>query len=220
MKLIEKRKAMALRKKGASLDLIARDLRVSKASVSSWVREVRLTKKQIEKLRKNSHSRIAIEKRRISRIKKEEARRDIIQTGAQKSIRAVTNSNLFFIGLALYWGEGTKKKRGVVEFTNSDPEMIRIMMVFLENCCKVKREKFRGHVFLHEHLSVVKAEKYWSKISGIKRSQFHKTSVQHNRKRVHKDSLPYGTFAIIVCDTELKLKINGWTKGMCNKLLQ
>jgi transposase len=42
MKLIEKRNAIALRERGQSIKEIAKNLGVSKASVSMWVRDVEL----------------------------------------------------------------------------------------------------------------------------------------------------------------------------------
>lgn len=218
MKLGEKNRARALRKHGLAMNEIAKRLNVSKSSVSLWVSDITLNTEQIRSLNKSPHSREAIEKRRVSRLKKENARRDKIQEQARQEVKKINRSELFVMGIALYWGEGTKCKRGVVEFTNSDPEMVKVMMKFFRKVCKVPENKFRGHVFLHEHLSVRDAERHWSNISAIPIKQFHKTSIQHNRKRIKKDTLVNGTFAIIVCDTELKLKINGWTEGVYNAI--
>ncbi len=55
------------------------------------------------------------------------------------------------------------------------------MMLFYKRVCGVPDSKFRGHLFLHPHLDVKKAEKYWSKISGIPLSRFQKTTQAHNK---------------------------------------
>ena len=218
MKLAEQQKAKALRRKGYSIGEIARKLNVSKGSISLWVADIPLNEEQIRTLKHNPHSAVAVEKRRMARLKSERTRREAVSLQGINEIRALNTTELFLLGVALYWGEGSKKKPGVVEFTNSDPRMIEVMMVFLRKACKVPEEKFRGHVILHEHLSVKKAESYWSEISGIPRKQFHKTSVQHNRKRLKKDTMQHGTFAIIVCNTKLKLKMDGWIEGIYNKV--
>jgi len=98
--------------------------------------------------------------------------------------------------------------------------MIQVMMRFFSEICVVPKDKFRGHVYLHSHLKPATAEEYWSTVSGIPTTQFHKTSVQHNKNRIQKDTLPYGTFAIVVCDTKLKLTIEGWTRGLKECLLK
>jgi len=215
MKLKEKYKAVSLRQKGTSITTIAEDLNVSKGSVSRWVKDVQLSAATLSKIRARSHSAAAVEARRISRLKKEDARRAVVIERAKNSISRVTQEQLFLVGIALYWGEGSKKKRGVAEFTNSDPRMIKIMKKFFKSVCKVPESKFRGHVYLHEHMDKKNAEQYWSKVANIPLQQFHKTSIQKNKNRVQKDTLPYGTFAIVICDTSLKLSLDGWTEGLC-----
>jgi hypothetical protein len=214
VKLEEKHRAKLWRKQGKSITWIAQTLCVSKGSVSMWVRDVKLDAKVLGEIKKRSHSTVAIEKRRQSRIENEEAKRRKIIDIAKKEIKFQTRQQLFLTGVALYWGEGSKRKRNVLEFTNSDPAMIRLMMKFFKDICQIPRQKFRGHVYLHSHLDKRVAEQYWSDTSGIPLKQFHKTSVQKNTKRATKDTLPYGTFAIVVCDTQKKLKMDGWIESM------
>jgi transposase len=214
MKLEAKQKAIKLRLAGASIIDIATKLGVSKGSVSAWVRHVVLEESVLNKIKARSHSAAAVEKRRRSRLLREDADREAAIAVAVKEVGQLSKRDLFVTGVALYWGEGSKKKRGVVEFTNSDPQMIKIMKLFFVQVCEVPEEKFRGHVYIHQHLNVSAAEKYWSGVSQISRTQFHKTSIQRNRKRVQKDSLPKGTFAIVICDTQLRLKIEGWMRGV------
>jgi len=213
MKLAEKNKARQLRRAGHSIGSITKKLNLAKSSVSLWVRDIELTSAQVKKLKSNPYSAVAVEKRRNARLKNENARRAKITDAAISQIDSLSESELFFVGVALYWGEGTKRKRGTVEVTNSDPKIIQVAMRFLREICKVPEEKFRGHVYLHEHLSIKDAVKHWSKITGIPPSQFYKTTIQHNRKRLAKDTLKQGTFAISICNTELQLKILGWIEG-------
>lgn len=219
MKLEQQRKAKKMRLQGMSITTIAASLGVSKGSVSRWVRDTELSPELLAAIKKRSHSAAAVEARRASRLKRETSIKDGIRSSASSTITISTDQELKLIGIALYWGEGTKKKRGVVEFTNSDPDMIRIMMRFFKVVCSVPDQKFRVHVYLHSHLEPRKAEQYWSTITGIPINQFHKTSVQHNTNRIQKDTLPYGTCAIVICDTDLKLQIEGWTTGLSQQIL-
>ena len=119
------------------------------------------------------------------------------------------------MGAALYWAEGSKTKRGVVQFSNSDPRLIQFMMRFFREICKVPKKKFRGHIGLHPHLSTKRAEKYWSGVSRIPLNQFYKTTKQQSKaSKGKKDSLPFGTFNIKICSTELFLKIKGWIEKL------
>jgi hypothetical protein len=214
MKLESQRKAAVLRRQGLSIAEIAQRIKVSKGSVSTWVREIELEPEVLQSIKARSHSAAAVEKRRKARLQQSEAIHATIIKKAQKEIGKLTKRELFLIGTALYWGGGSKKKRGVVEFTNSDPAIIILMKRFLEEVCGVPIEKMRGHVYLHEHLSIKSAERYWSDISGLPLLQFHKTSIQHNKRRLVKDTLPQGTFALLVCDTTLRLRLEGWMRGL------
>jgi hypothetical protein len=89
------------------------------------------------------------------------------------------------------------------------------MMRFFKEVCKVPDEKFRGHVHTFSHLNAETAEKYWSEISGIPINQFYKTYSKPSIASLHKkDNLPYGTFQIYVCKTEIFLRIMGWIAGL------
>ena len=103
----------------------------------------------------------------------------------------------------------------MVNFSNSDPNMIALMMHFFRKACKVPEKKFRGIVHIHPHLNKERAKKFWSEISGIPIRQFHKTQFGISKASKHKrDTLPLGTFRIVVCDTRLLSKIKGWIKGI------
>jgi transposase-like protein len=213
MKTQEKKKAIRLRKSGESIKVIAKHLGVSKSSVSVWVRDIELTHSQKSKLNERGFSVNAIEKRRKQRIENTNKRKERIMEEAEKEIRSISISELKIIGTMLYWAEGRKRGKQIVDFSNSDPVMIKVMMRFFREVCGVSEKRFRGHIHIHSHLKVKQAENYWSKISGIPISQFYKTyskpSVSSKGKM---DSLPYGTFDIYVCDTELFLKIMGWIR--------
>lgn len=213
MKEKEKNQAIALRNKGCSMGEIAQKIGVSKSSVSLWVGKIQLTSRQRKTLSLKGHTKEAIENRRFSRLRNESAKRQVIIDIAQKQIEHLTEKELWIAGTMLYWAEGRKVGRGVVQFSNSDPEMIKIMMAYFRRICHVPEEKFRGCI--HPHLDYKKAEKYWSDIASIPLSQFYKTYRKMNVASKHKrDNIPLGTFDIYICSTELFLKIFGWVQGV------
>jgi len=108
MKLVEKEKARALRKKGYSINQIIRETNFSKASVSIWVRNIILTTKQKKKLSERGRSIGSIEKRRISRLLNENKKRQIITNKAKKDFSDISLNELKIIGIILYLGEGAK----------------------------------------------------------------------------------------------------------------
>jgi len=221
MKSKEKDIARNLRLQGHSLSEIVKKTGFTKSSVSLWVRDIELTKKQKEDLFSKSSKKEIIEKRRSSRLQNEEKKRKEIYCTAKKQINKISDKELWLIGIMLYWAEGGKKQRGLVRFSNGDPQMIKIMMEFFKKICCVPKDKFRGYIHIHPHLNHIKAEKNWSKISGISTAKFFKTYRKPNKSSQNKkDSLPFGTFEIYVCDTKLFLKIMGWIEGVAENILQ
>ncbi len=221
MKIIEKNIARKLRGKGLSLNEIKQKTGFTKSSISLWVRDIELSKEQKNELSQKGYRKEIIEKRRTTRLANENNRRQVIIDKAIKDIKNVSKKELWLIGIALYWGEGAKTLRSGVQFSNSDPAMVKIIMEFFKINCEVPIEKFRGHIHLHPHLNENKAKKYWHTISGIPLNQFYKTTKQQSRaSKGKKDSLPFGTINIHICNTELFLKIKGWTEGVYQKIIK
>lgn len=219
MKLKEKNLSRKLRKKGYSIREICKKTSFAKGSVSVWVRDIDLTEKQKQVLSEKGTKKEIIEKRRTTRLIKENARRQIIVDKAEKNIENLSKKDLFIIGIVLYWAEGRKAKGGIVSFSNSDPRAIKLMMRFFKEICNVPKEKFRGHIHIHPHLDYKKAEKYWSNVSKMPLLQLYKTyRIPNKSSQNKKDTLPYGTFDIYICNTELFLKIKGWINGVCKSL--
>lgn len=215
MKTLEKQKAIELRRQGYSINDIRRKLNVAKSSISIWVRDVKLNQKQKQYLAIKGFKSDIVEKRRNTRLVKENTKRQLIIDKAKQDIKNLSEKDLFLIGIIFYWAEGSKTRRGVVEFSNGDPNAIKVMMKFFRNICRVPKKKFRGHIHIHENLDIKKAENYWSVVSEIPLSQFFKTYNKPNKSsKGKKNSLPFGTFSIYVCDTELFLKIKGWIEGV------
>jgi L-fucose mutarotase/ribose pyranase (RbsD/FucU family) len=211
MKTIEKERARSLRKKGHSINQIVKETGFTKSSVSLWVRDIILTKEQKKKISEKGRSVESVERRRINRLTNEQARRQKIFDKAKEDYSSISTKELKLIGIILYLGEGGKTSRGMARMANSDPSVIKIMMRFFREICKVEENKFRAYIHTFTHADIEKTEKYWSKITGISRQQFFKTYTKPSSASLQKrDKLPYGTLDIYVCDTKLFLTITGW----------
>ncbi|MFH0855622.1 MAG: hypothetical protein V1869_03835 [Candidatus Omnitrophota bacterium] len=217
MRTEERIKARKLRARGLSLGEISEKIKCSKSSVSGWVRDIPLTAGQIARLKSKQDRGRASAANHPNSPKQVwgKIRSDIVTSAIQEIPVVPSNLALKAVGAALYWGEGCKAVVNMVSFSNSDPEMVALMMKFFREICKVPKVKFRGAVRINPHLDKIKAEKFWSKVSGIPLTQFHKTQFGISRASKHKrNSLPLGTFNIIICDTRLQSRIRGWIKGL------
>ena len=220
MKIKEKLVTRRLRKQGFSLNEIREKTGFTKSSISLWVRDVELNESQKKELSKKGYTNKLIEKRRTTRLINEDNRRQVIIDGAAKEIDNISEKELWLIGVSLYWGEGAKTLRSGLHFSNSNPDMIRVIMEFFRRICLVPENKFRGNIHIHQHLDCKKAEKYWSSISGIPLNQFYKAYRKPSKSsQSKKDNLPFGTFDIYVCNTKLFLKIKGWIEGVHKSII-
>lgn len=219
MKYLKRQNARKLRSEGYSLKEIAEKLKLSKGSVSVWVRDIELSLQQRQRLTSKNQSLEIVERRRATRLKNELTKREVIIKSAEKQVPKLSKKELWLIGTMLYWAEGGKTK-GIVRFSNSDPNMITTMMVFFRSICNVSENNFRGYIHIHPHLDHLAAEDYWSKISGIRKEHFYKTYRKAPASSQSKhNNLPYGTFDIYICDTKLLLTITGWAKGIFGNYL-
>lgn len=217
MKTRERKLARVLRSQGLSLRAISAEVKCSKSTISRWISDIELTDAQIIQLKSNQDKgRAKAAKHPNSSRQKWERIRSSIRTASKKEIpRVYSNDLLKMLGSALYWAEGYNASRNAVVFANTDPSMIRLIMLFFRKICKVPESKFRGKVFIHPHLNVKKAESYWSNISNIPLRQFNKPLLAISRaSKGKRDTLPMGTFSIIVGDVYTCSKIKGWIEGL------
>ena len=128
-KLELKSKARKLRTRGLSIKEIEKKLKVSRSSVSLWVRDVKLTKKQIEKLYVNKKTG-SLKGSYIAAINKIKRKKELTKTmmeDGEKEVGNISNRDKFITGIAMYFAEGTKNSNNV-SFSNSDPRSIKFMV--------------------------------------------------------------------------------------------
>lgn len=221
LKIKEKEKAINLRKNGCSYSEILKKVPVAKSTLSLWLRDVGLAKRQKQRL---TQKRLAALKRggetkRRQRIEITEK----IRNKAEKEIRSISKKDLWMIGIALYWGEGHKEKfrASPVRFGNSDPDMIKIFLKWLFEICKISKKEICFRIYLHEtaERKLNEVQKYWSKTTGFPIHNFQKITwkkakIKTNRKKIGEHY--FGLLDIRVKkSTNFNRKIQGWIEGIC-----
>lgn len=201
------KKAIALRQKGLSYQEILRHIPVGKGTISRWCREIPLTEKQKERLieKKRNTPFIRRLKENLAQSKKEAKR------WAKEKITNLINLDketlLLLSGILLYWAEGTRREKDV-EFTNTDPKMIILMMEFFRKILKVPENKFKIMVRISEKGNVEKAEKFWLKITGVSKERFRGPELlKLNPKSKSLQKYPYGMCRIVISDVSLSRKM-------------
>lgn len=173
MAKFEKRlEARILRREGWSIRNIALHLDVSKASASLWCRDIELTKEQKEKFIADGHRGRLLGAETNKR--KKQYRIEQCNAEALKIVGHLSERDRFIVGIALYWGEGSKKSK--MSFVNSEPALALFMLRWFQEFMGVKKEDFMPRIFINEmHRS--RAEKvliFWSDYLGLEREQFSK----------------------------------------------
>ncbi|MFA6375928.1 MAG: hypothetical protein WCX69_00820 [Candidatus Paceibacterota bacterium] len=210
MKLNEKLIAVNLRKAGKSYNEIKRKVKVSKSTLTLWLRDIELTADQKNKLFVETRQINAYRLARINHQKKLKLTEGILKIAKDEAPRLI-NDRLFLSGLMLYWAEGDKSEsREAVKFTNSDPVMIALAMKWFRNICMVPESKFRIALHIHSLFCRSDMEIYWSGITKIPLSRFHKTQIKPTSLKHRKNPLYNGTCAIVINDKNLFRRIKGW----------
>ena len=219
MKIQEKISAIKLRKMGKSYGEILNEINVSKSTLSIWLRDINLSVKQKNRIYKEIKQKNAYRLAKINQQKRVERTKKIIKKAKNESKKMFDNP-LFITGLMLYWAEGDKSERNeIVKFTNSDPEMIRIMLLWFEKVCKVDKECFRITLHIHNLFCKNYIEKYWSQILKIPKKQFYKTQIKKSSLNQRRNELYYGTCSIRINSRDLFRKLKGWKMGFIEKLM-
>lgn len=208
MKFKEKIRAIRLRQLGKSYSEIQKQAKVSRSTLSLWLRDIKLTPKQLKELKGRQKSRYegakANQRKRIERTKK------IIEE-ARKEAPLYLRKPLFLAGLMLYWAEGTKSDElEVVKFSNSDPAMVVLMMRWFREVCRVPEDKFKICLHIHKLHCRKDIQQYWSKATRIPLLQFYKMQIKPTSLKHRKNKLYNGTCNIIVYDKDLFRRIKGW----------
>jgi hypothetical protein len=100
----------------------------------------------------------------------------------------MSDRELFLVGVAIYWAEGTKSKpwrtQSRLAFINSDPSMVLTFLRWLELLGK-GRHRCIFRIQIHESADVDAAEAYWAGVVGIGVADLKRTTLKrHNPKTV------------------------------------
>ena len=214
MKIVERQKAIELRRGGLTYSEIGQSLKVSKGALSLWLRQTPYMPteetRQRRKIASINNGQV-LHRRKMERIIK-------IKREAKQEISNIKPKELKLLGIMAYWAEGSKTEDGLVKFTNTDPRFIKFALKWLREICGVPKEKLRLHLRVHQDINKEESEKYWSKLTEIPKKQFFKTTIKasgSSGKRFSK--LSNGIASIIVCDVKLFYKIMGWIESLVTK---
>lgn len=169
--------AIELRKKGHSYRDILSKVPLAKSTLSKWLKDLPLTEVEKDYLKGRRDSNISrgrIKAAAANHQRKVERDR-VVFLEAREEFQNLLSDSLFQVGIALYWAEGAKRNQSFA-FTNSDPEMVVLMIGWIKKYLKANPEEIRLRLYIHKPYAHENCEEYWSLATGIPLIQFAKTS--------------------------------------------
>ncbi len=221
----EKEKAIALRKQGKTYSDILKAIPVAKSTLGIWLKDAKLSKSENQKF--TEAKRLASLRGGQAKKNQRIERQNKIFSEAKSEIINLSKRELFLIGVALYWAEGSKEKDycpgSPLRFANSDPYMIKLFLNWLKEA-NINKKRICFDIYLHDNNKhcVSKVIEYWSHRTGFSkrlfRVYFKKNIPNTKRKNIHPDTY-FGLVRIYVKESsELVRKINGWVEGIIEHL--
>jgi len=111
---------------------------------------------------------------------------------------------LLLVGLMLYWAEGSRRNKHVIQLANLDARMIEVFIKFLRIICGLKENKLCLTIQLYRDFDKGKTRKYWSKRLGVP-GEFIAVNIHSDaRSRPTEQWSRYGIARIEVRNTKLK----------------
>ena len=158
-------KAIELRKKGLSYSEILQQVPVAKSTLAVWLQSIGLSKKQEQRL---TDKKMASALRGAARKKEQRlVLSEFLKRTAKNEIGKISDRELFLIGIALYWAEGSKQKdhnvSARVRFSNSDINMIKLFLLWLNKICGIKTYDVRCDLYIHKGANIDGAKSFWER---------------------------------------------------------
>jgi len=192
-----------------------------KSTLSGWLKEIKLSKNQKDRIIKRVKKKVDRGRIKGAWANRLKAQRRIkkISKEAEKEFKKHIKKSLFLVGLAFYWAEGSRRCHRF-QFINSDPEIIKLMMIWLREICKVEENEIIVRLYIHKIYSKENCRQFWSKIVNIPASSFLKTVYKPSPHKIKKNLAYKGCLRIEVRGSELYWKIQTWQKLVAKKFIK
>jgi len=200
-----------------SYSQIKKILKVSKSTLSLWLRNYPLSKQRIRELRDWNEQRI--ERCRETKRKKKEKRLNQFYKEQKKLLFPFNKREFFLAGLFLYLGEGKKSDLFELSLSNTDPSIIKFFIAWLLKSLLVPKEKIKIHLHLYNDMDIKKEVEFWSKTLDIPLNQSTKPYIKKtSSSRInHKGGFGHGTCNAKVGDARLTEKVHMTMKAIADK---
>jgi hypothetical protein len=188
---------------------IAKQLKVSKGTLSRWLEHLPLSEERILQLRRNGWSKGEAKRERFRNAMraKQEQKEKKIYLVQKETLVDMSSQTMFVAGLMLYAAEGEKKSRSDISFTNTDPALVLFFLRWVLRFLSLPKEKFRIQLHLYENMNIKQEELFWITKLDLSKKQLWKTQVKPLRPKSfsYRDSIRHGTCKLYIGSVPSKM---------------
>lgn len=219
-----KNKAVELRQKGASIREIEKSLKIPKSTLSGWFKNIKLTKNQQDKLRRNWLNALTRARRQavVWHNEQKQHRLKIAEKQADGVLANLSTDNTYILELALamlYLGEGLKTKSGL-GLGNSDPLILKFFVNILIKNYNVDIDKIKCALHLRADQNPEKLKRYWSKQLNLPLTNF--TSPSIDKRTAGRPTFnTYNGVCVVQCgNIALQRKLLYLSRKFCKRIIE
>ena len=208
-----RRRAVKLRERGYSLSEISDAINIPKNTIQGWVKNTRLSKSQIARLkkkeikcgRKGLKKALQVNKDKVFRWKEEVRKR----TEKFERVFDKKSDIAKLLCGVLYLCEGAKyPSTRQLNFGSADPRMIKIFLELVRKNFFIDEKKFRCRIMHRYDQDGKGLSRYWSKVTDIPLSQFYRSYKDERTKgRATKKKGYKGICAVQYLSTDLQYEL-------------
>ena len=212
-RLIDKNKAIELRKQGMTYSEIVQIVPVSRGLLSYWFKDLNLSMEEKEAIalrlvdKRGKGILKSVATNRQLRLKRE----IVAFEDAKKLFTDMHLDHKFLIGIALYWAEGAKK-HNIFQFVNSDSDMIVFMYQWIQKYLSVDKSKIKCRLFVHKFPGYEDLEIFWAGKLGIETSLFQKTIYKPTKHNIKKNPDYKGCIRLCITNVYVFRLMRAWQK--------
>ena len=178
--------AIKMRKRGLSIVVIERKLKINKSTLSGWFKNIQLSPEKRARLEDSKIKALQRARAKATKWHNEAKKERLIfaekDAKALLSIIDLKQKSILELALAmLYWGEGFKKN-SETSMGNSDPVMLNLFIHILRVVYAVPTSQMRCELFLRADQDPVEMKLYWSKALDLPIENFKYVSLDARTK--------------------------------------
>jgi hypothetical protein len=177
-----KNKVIKLRTEGFTYSEINAKLKtkISKSTLSSWLKNINLSSEQKLKLERNISQKLRKSQEKAWQVNKIKRTKYLshLKNKNQSLLKEINPEIEKLLLSILYLGEGSKSKStDHLSLASSNPNIIRLYLFLLKNCFDIDASKYRVRIQCRADQNIKKLEKYWLNLTKIPKKQLYPTYI-------------------------------------------